>query len=125
MIGDLSNAASGILFEIDSPLHQDFYFSKQLKETFYEDFMFLEYLFLPENLPFTYEYLLRNMYSRLKKYVETVPTTFAFNVGPSEIIDVISRSDNLHKSKNAQINWPHIEKLFSRYCFSRVLFRHY
>jgi len=32
MIGDLSNAASGLLFEIDAPLYQDFYFSKQLKE---------------------------------------------------------------------------------------------
>ncbi len=68
----ISNAASGLLFEIDAPLYQDFYFSKQLKKTYYEEFMYLEYLFLPENLPFTYRYILRNMYSRLKSYIDTI-----------------------------------------------------
>ena len=106
MIGDLSKVASGILFEIDAPLYQDFDFSERLKETFYEDFMFLEYLFLPENFPLAYEYILRNMYSRLEKYTETVPATFASNIGPSEIIDIISRPDNLYELENLPKNWP-------------------
>lgn len=106
MIGDLSKAASGILFEMDAPLSQDFKFSERLKKTYYEDFMFLEYLFLPENLPLAYEYILRNMYSRLEKYTETVPATFASNIGPLEIIDIISRPDNLYESKNPPKNWP-------------------
>lgn len=106
MIGDLANASSGLLYEIDAPLYQDFYFSKKKKETYYEEFMYLEYLFLPENLPFTYDYILRNMYSRLKSDIETVPATFAFNVGPSEVIDIISRPDNLFESKNPPTNWP-------------------
>ncbi|MGB9980115.1 DUF2357 domain-containing protein [Methanobacterium sp.] len=106
MIGDLSEAASGILFEIDAPLYQDFELSEHLKETYYEYFMFLEYLFLSKNLPLTYDYILRNMYSRLEKYVETVPATFASDIGPSEMIDIISNPDNLHESKNPPNNWP-------------------
>ncbi|MGF7118648.1 DUF2357 domain-containing protein [Methanobacterium oryzae] len=110
MIGDLSEIASGMLFEMDAPLYQDFEFSERLKKTYYEYFMFLEYLFLPENLPLTYDYILRNMYSRLERYVETVPATFASNIGPSEMIDIISNSDNLHESKNPPENWPSIMK---------------
>ena len=106
MIGDLSKAASGILFEMNAPLYQDFEFSEQLKETYYEYFMFLEYLFLPENFPLAYEYILRNMYSRLEDYIETVPATFASNLGPLEMIDIISRPDNLYESKNPPKNWP-------------------
>ena len=106
MIGDLSEAASGILFEIDSPLYQDFEFSERLKETYYEYFMFLEYLFLPENLPLVYDYILRNMYSRLERYIETVPATFASNIGPSEMIDIISNPDNPYESENPPGNWP-------------------
>lgn len=106
MIGDLSEVASGILFEMDAPLYQDFEFSEQLKETYYEYFMFLEYLFLPENLPLAYDYILRNMYSRLEKYIETVPATFTSNIGPLEMIDIISNPDNLYKSENPPQNWP-------------------
>lgn len=106
MIADLSEASSGILFEIDSPLYQDFEFSERLKETYYEYFMFLEYLFLPENLPLVYDYIIRNMYSRLERYIETVPATFASNIGPSEMIDIISNPDNLYESEKPPDNWP-------------------
>lgn len=106
MIGDLSEAASGIIFEINAPLYQDFEFSEHKKDTYYEHFMFLEYLFLPENLPLTYDYILRNMYTRLERKMETVPATFAYNIGPSGLIDILSNPNNLYESKNPPFNWP-------------------
>lgn len=106
MIADLSEAASGLIFEMKSPLFQSFELDSKKKSTLYEDFMFLEYLFRPENLPAAYEYITRNMYSRLDSYVETVPASFASNIGPSEIIKVISTPEHLYKSPQIPPNWP-------------------
>ena len=106
MIADLSEVASGIIYEMDSPLSQDFKLNRKPKETLYEDFMFLEYLFQPENLPAAYEYIKRNMYSLLESYVEAVPTSFASNLGPLDILDMVSRPENLFKSENLPENWP-------------------
>ena len=106
MIGDLSEVASGLIYEMDSPLYQDLEFDSSKHETLYEDFMFLEYLFRPENFPSSYDYILRNLYSLLVSYVEDVPTTFASNVGPSEMIDIISRPEHLYYTNEPPIDWP-------------------
>jgi len=106
MIGDLSEVASGMIYEMDSPLAQYLEFHRKPKETLYEDFMFLEYLFRLENLPTAYEYIKRNMYSLLESYVEVVPASFASNLGPSEMLDVISRPEHLFKSDETPEDWP-------------------
>lgn len=117
MIADLSEYASGLIFELKSPLYQNFYVNSEKRSTLYEDFMFLEYLFRPENLPAAYEYITRNMYSRLESYVETVPSSFTSNLGPREMIKVISTPENLHKSKNTPKHWP---KNFNKYMPNEV-----
>ncbi len=106
MIGDLSEIASGLIYEMDAPLYQYLKFHPLNRETFYEDFMFLEYLFRPENLPSAYDYIVRNLYSHLISYEEDVPTTFADNVGPSEVIDIISRPEHLYYTKKPPVDWP-------------------
>jgi len=106
MIADLSEICSALIYELKSPLFQSFNLDSKKKSTLYEDFMLLEYLFRPENLPATYEYLIRNLYSRLDSYVETVPASFASNLGPSEIIKVISTPENLYKSPQVPPKWP-------------------
>ena len=45
MIADLSQHALSLIFEVKSPLYQEFELDLRQKETYYEDFMFLEYLF--------------------------------------------------------------------------------
>ena len=106
MIADLSEIASGLVYEMNSPLYQylDFDFSK--RKTFYEDFMFLEYLFRPENLPSSYDYIIKNLYTLLVSYLEDVPTTFASNIGSSDIINIISRPEHLYKTNNPPKDWP-------------------
>jgi predicted component of viral defense system (DUF524 family) len=106
MIADLSEICSALIYELKSPLFQSFNLDSKKNSTLYEDFMLLEYLFRPENLPATYEYLFRNLYSRLDSYVETVPASFASNLGPSEIIKVISTPGNLYKSPQVPPKWP-------------------
>ena len=106
MIGDLASIASGIIFEMDSPLFNEFDFDLRHRKTLYEDFMFLEYIFLPENLPMAYEYIIRNMYTYLEGYEEIVPTSFASNLGPIELINIISMPDNLYKTDDAPSDWP-------------------
>lgn len=106
MIADLSEVASGLVYEMDSPLYQYLEFDPTKRETLYEDFMFLEYLFQPENFPSTYDYIVRNLYSRLVSYVEDVPSTFASNVGPSEMIDIISRPEHLYHAHDPPTDWP-------------------
>lgn len=107
MIGDLSKYASGLIFEVNSPLYQSFELNNTKKETYYEDFMLLEYLFREENLPSTFEYLSRNLYSTLENTVETVPTSLASNIGPNELINMVSNPEHLHKDVNSNIRFSH------------------
>lgn len=100
MIADLSEIASGLIYESKSPLYQDFELNDNINQTRYEDFMILEYIFRPENLPSTIEYLSKNLYSNLEEYVENVPTSLASNIGPNELVDIISSSQRLIKFDN-------------------------
>lgn len=112
MIVDLSKAASGILFHQKAPLFGRFYFGDELSNSNYEDYMFLEYLFLEENLPFAYEYVRKNVYVNLEEHVETVPTSFASNLGNSGMVNIICSPEYLHESKNPPLNWPSSMKNF-------------
>ena len=106
MISDLAMVASGMIFEQDAPLFQNFDFHHEKRETFYEEYMFIEYLFQPDHLPLAYEYILRNLHYQLEKQSEIVPTSFASNIGPSELIDIVSNPDCLCKYFNQPTNWP-------------------
>ena len=106
MIGELAEIASGLVYESNSPLYQNQEFDFKRKNTLYEEFMFLEYLFRPENLPFAYEYISRNFYSSLISYVEDVPATFASKIGSSEITDIISRPEHLYHPDEPPEDWP-------------------
>jgi len=98
MIADLSQQALGLIFETNSPLYQEFDLDNRPKETLYEDFMFLEYLFRPENLPSIFEYLSKNLHSQLKEHSETVPVSFASNVNQNTLRDIVRKPNNLSKS---------------------------
>jgi len=105
MIGDLSKYSSGLIFEINSPLYQSFELNENRSDTSYEDFMLLEYLFRGENLPSTFEYLSKNLYTLLENRIEEVPTSMASNIGPNELIDVFSNPQNLYKTKDDNSIW--------------------
>lgn len=95
MIGDLSQFSSGLIFSYNSPVYQDFELNIQGEKNFYEYYVFLEYLFREENLPSTFEYLSRNLYTRLEEYIEAVPAEFASNITPDSLIEMVSDPENL------------------------------
>ena len=97
MIADLSQHALSLIFELNSPLYQEFELDYRKKETYYEDFMFLEYLFRQDNLPSIFEYLSKNLHSHLENHTETLPISFASKVNQNTLKSMISRP-NLYKS---------------------------
>lgn len=110
MIADLSEHISSIVFDTKSPLFQSFDLIDSNKTSLYEYYMYLEYLFREENLPSTFEYLSKNLYSQLEEYTETVPTSFASNIEPNELINVFSNPNNLHKINNENFVWTNKTK---------------
>ncbi|WP_407394084.1 DUF2357 domain-containing protein [Methanobrevibacter sp.] len=98
MIADLSQHSLSLIFEVNSPLYQEFELDYRQKETYYEDFMFLEYLFREENLPSIFEYLSKNLHSQLTNRTETVPVSFASNVNQNTLKSIISKPNNLFES---------------------------
>ena len=108
MIADLSQHALSLIFDVKSPLYQEFELDYKNKETFYEDFMFLEYLFRQDNLPSIFEYLSKNLHSQLKNHSDTVPISFASNVNQNTLKNIVSKPNNLFKS-NA--NFKIVDKL--------------
>ena len=97
MIADLSQHSLNLIFEVNSPLYQEFELDYRQKETYYEEFMFLEYLFREENLPAIFEYLSKNLHSQLKNHTETVPISFASNVNQNTLKNIISKPNKLVK----------------------------
>ena len=105
MISDLCEAASGIVFD-SSPVFEPQKLKEIVRKTFYEDFIFFEYLFRPENLLAAYEFIRRDPHKVLERYDEKVPLTLAHVVGPSEIIDMVSEAANLYKTDKIPFDWP-------------------
>ena len=98
MIADLSQHALSLIFEVNSPLYQEFELDSSDNKTYYEDFMFLEYLFRDDNLPSIFEYLSKNLHSQLRNHVETVPISFASNVNQNTLKNIVSKPNKLFKS---------------------------
>ncbi|BDZ68776.1 DUF2357 domain-containing protein [Methanobacterium ferruginis] len=105
MIADLAKAASGLIFYEKSHTFKYINFQQRVNKSFYEDFMFLEYIFRPENLLSAYGYIRRDPHKILEQYIETVPTTFASTVGPTDLINIITSPENLSESKQTPSNW--------------------
>ena len=106
MIGDLSEASSGLLLESKAPLYQWFDFTDKKRHSYYEDYMFIEYIFKPENLPESYEYLRRNIYNRLENRIEEIPSSLTQTINCNALINLVSHVDNLKKLENPPKNWP-------------------
>ena len=101
MIADLSQHALSLIFKVNSPLYQEFKLANEEKLTYYEDFMFLEYLFRQDNLPTIFEYLSKNMHSQLINHDETVPISLANNLNSSSINNIVSKPNQLFKTDSS------------------------
>lgn len=103
MIGDLSEYSSGIIFELNSPIYQEFHLENE-NQSPYEKFMLLEYILREEHLPSIIEYLSRNLYSTLENVKEEVPIAVASNAGPTDLIDAVLDADEFYNNIPLKIN---------------------
>ena len=103
MIGDLSKYSSGIVFELNSPIYQEFILENN-NQSPYEKFMLLEYILREEHLPSIIEYLSRNLYSELENVKEEIPISFASNINPNDLIDAIIDSEELQDNIPLMVN---------------------
>jgi len=112
MISDLSEASSSLILESKAPLYQRYDFSDRERRSYYEDFMFVEYLFKSSNLPEAYEYIRKNVYNLLEQKNREVSTCFASNFGPQELIDIAAQPSNLYHLEDSPSHWPEEMKNF-------------
>ena len=103
MIGDLSKYASGVIFELDSPIYQEFKLTDTDNQSLYEQFMILEYILRDEHLPSIIEYLSRNLYSTLENKINDVPISVASNISPNELLNAYINSENLYEFEDNHI----------------------
>lgn len=103
MIGDLSKYSSGIIFEMNSPIYQEFILENE-NQSPYEKFMLLEYIFREEHLPSIIEYLSKNLYTSLESVKEEVPTSFVANIDPNDLIDAIIGAEELYDNIPLRVN---------------------
>lgn len=106
MIADISEALSGLIYREKSPLFRLIDFKDRVKRSFYEDFMFLEFIFRPENLFTAYGHIRRDPHHILKKYMEVIPAASAAHLGPADVINMITTPGNLTKYEKIPNNWP-------------------
>ncbi len=102
MIADIAEYLSGLLFRMNSPLYHSYELSELSENSPYEEYMLLEYLFRPDNLPAIFEYLSRNLYSYLEEFTERVPTTFASNIGSNELANIAAYTDSVEEINNKE-----------------------
>ncbi|WP_413862276.1 DUF2357 domain-containing protein [Methanobrevibacter sp. UBA417] len=97
MIGDLSQISVGTIFDIKSPLFQNFNPLDKDNLTITEKYMLIEYLFKTENLPSTVEYINWHLYKKLIKYEEPLPLNKSQKIKPKDLIKAYTTSKNLIK----------------------------
>ena len=107
MLADLSEEITSIILESDSSTYQFFSPMDRKKKTLYEDFLLLEHIFRPRNLPAAAEYINHNFYSGLEREVDVVPAALASAVDADELPMVISDPTSIDAS-GTPLNLPHV-----------------
>ncbi|BAZ98549.1 DUF2357 domain-containing protein [Methanothermobacter sp. EMTCatA1] len=90
MLADLSDEISSLILEASSSIFQTFTPSGEDDKTLYEDFLLLEYLFRPENLPAAAEHINHSFYSGLEREITVIPAGLASVVDPDGMVGVLS-----------------------------------
>jgi hypothetical protein len=102
MLSELAEFTTSLLLNKTSPVHEVYRFSDSPRNIAYEDFIFLEYLFLDEHLPEAYDYIRRNVHSTLKRYIEQSLLEHSETLDPAFLPDIFS-SSNLCKSESVTL----------------------
>ena len=89
MLEDISEFSTSLLLHTRSPLYSEFQLSDDNKDSLYEDFLILDYIFSKLDLVGVYEYLRNNLHHELVRTRESVPAGIASSVDPSDLDSLI------------------------------------
>lgn len=99
MIDNLSEITSNLVYNFNQSPFQSPILENHRESTF-DYFLILNYIFIDENLPTLYEYLSRNLNKKLETDKEKIPISFASNIGLNEITDIISNPQEIIETNN-------------------------
>ena len=106
MMADLSEDCSSLIYDLRSPVHQLFEIGRIERKTFYEDFLFLEFLFKEGNLPSAYHRIKESPKTQLIKEKELVPVGYVQAMELEDLIDIICMPQYLASVDIPPQNWP-------------------
>lgn len=110
MVEDLAEHASNLMLNYKGPIYQSQSLENH-RESDYDYFLILTYIFRKENLPSVFDYLSRNLLSTIIADTETKPVNFASNIGINEIINITFNPDKLIEHDTIHII-PHKNKWY-------------
>lgn len=99
MIEYLASKYIDLLFYINGPLFQFLEIENERQNDYYIDFLILSYIFKKNNLPRIFEYLSKNLHSKLNNSKILIPSFFASNIDSLDLMDSISNNSNLIEVK--------------------------
>ncbi len=102
MLEDIANFSISLIMNISSPLHERFTLGQAKNDTFYEDFMLLDYIFKNKDLVGSYNIVHNNRHMELRCVNEMVPSCISENVDPCELGSLVT-ANNLFRMEGGPI----------------------
>lgn len=103
-----------VIYGFNSPVFKNFQLSDFSSEKIYELFIFLEYLFLDENLPSVFEYLDKNLHTILNYDLEEIPISKVQKISAFELIDSLNIPNNLVKLNEDSMYYNYFNGYFPK-----------
>ena len=94
MLSDIAEFSTALLMSVRSPLHTCYDLSDHGRETVYEDFLVLDYIFSKLDFEGMYRYVKDNRHSELVNCTDPVPAGIASDIDPSDLVHLVY-GDNL------------------------------
>lgn len=94
MLSDIAEFSTALLMSVRSPLHTCYDLSDHGRETVYEDFLVLDYIFSKLDFEGMYRYVKDNRHSELTSRIDSVPAGIASDIDPADLAHLVC-GDNL------------------------------
>ena len=94
MLSDIAEFSTALLMSVRSPLHTCYDLSDHGRETVYEDFLVLDFIFSKLDFEGMYRYVKDNRHSELVNHTDSVPAGIASDIDPADLAFLVY-GDNL------------------------------
>lgn len=102
MLEDIAKFSVSLIMNMSSPLHEKFTIEQVKNDTFYEDFILLDYIFKSKDIVASYNIVRNNTHKELKSITEIVPSCISGIIDPGNLASLVA-ADNLFAVENGPI----------------------